>query len=57
LINGKEIERTTEENNVKGDDTQISFFTGFQSFRALKAFYDFLGPAAESLNYSERTSN
>ena len=30
----------------------MSFYTGFQSYKALEAFYTFLGPAAECLCYS-----
>ena len=41
--------------NMKDDNyvnSQISFYTGFQSYKALEAFYNFLGPATESLCYS-----
>ena len=38
--------------NMKDDKSQISFYTGFQSYKALEAFYNFLGPATESLCYS-----
>ena len=37
--------------NIKDDDNQVLFYTGFQSYGALEAFYDFLGPAAETLCY------
>ena len=38
--------------NIKDDDCQVSFYTGFQSYKALEAFYTFLGPATECLCYS-----
>ena len=42
--------------NMKGDDSKIAFHTGFPSYGALKAFYDFLGPAVDQLNYSSNNS-
>ena len=38
--------------NIRDDGTQIMFYTGFQSYQAIEAFYHFLGPAAECLCYS-----
>ena len=38
--------------NMKDDNSQISFYTGFESYKALEAFYNFLGSATESLCYS-----
>ena len=29
----------------------IQFYTGFTSYKLLKACFDFLGPAVENLNY------
>ena len=41
--------------SIKNDDSQVSFYTGFQSYKALLAFFTFLGPAAECLCYSNVT--
>ena len=40
---------------IKNDDSQVSFYTRFQSYKALLAFFTFLGPAAECLCYSNVT--
>ena len=39
--------------NIQGDDTKVSFYTSFQSYEALKAFYAYLGPFVDSLTYSK----
>ena len=39
--------------NIQGDDTKVSFYTSFQSYEALKAFYAYLGPSVDSLTYSK----
>ena len=55
LINLKEQQLSQQKfrlANIKDDDCQVSFYTGFQSYKALEAFYTFLGPAAECLCYS-----
>ena len=38
--------------NIKDDPDQVSFYTGFQSYEVFEAFFNYLGPAAESLCYS-----
>ena len=38
-------------NFVEYDDKMIQFYTGFTSYKLLKACFDFLGPAVENLNY------
>ena len=37
----------------KVNDTKVSFYTSFQSYEALKAFYAYLGPSVDSLTYSK----
>ena len=37
--------------SVEYDDKVIQFYTGFTSYKLFKACFDFLGPAAENLNY------
>ncbi len=37
--------------NVNGDDSRISFYTGFPSYASLMTWYEFLGPAVHSLKY------
>lgn len=37
--------------NIQHDDTLVRFYTGFKSFMVLLAFFDFLGPVVEHLNY------
>ena len=39
--------------NIKTNDSLICFYTGFNTFFALKCFYDFLGPAVNHLIYSQ----
>ncbi len=34
--------------NIKGDDSRISFYTGFPSYASLMTCYEFLGPAVHS---------
>ena len=36
---------------IKGNDKWASFYTGFQSYAVFQAFYQFLLPAADNLNY------
>ena len=55
----EEAENKLEEANytlsdIKGDDSEVAFYTGFPSFSTLKAFFNFLGPAVDSLKYSKR---
>ena len=38
--------------NIKNNDSQVCYYTGFSSFFALKSFYDYLGPATDHLSYS-----
>ena len=42
--------------NMKEDDSKIAFHTGFPSYGALKAFYDFLGPGVDNLCYSSKSN-
>ena len=37
--------------SVEYDDKMIQFYTGFASYKLLKACFDFLGPAVDNLNY------
>ena len=37
--------------DISEDDNLIWLYTGFVSFRVLKAFYDFLGPSVNELCY------
>ena len=37
--------------DIKSSDKWVSFYTGFQSYAVFQAFYQFLLPAAENLNY------
>ena len=37
--------------NIEHDDRKVQFYTGFPNYRTLKACYDFLGPAVNSLHY------
>ena len=44
--------------DIQGNDELICFYTGFASFRIFEAFYEFLGPATQHLNYwGERESS
>ena len=43
--------------NVKDDDAQIQFYTGFPSYAAMKAFYNYLGPAVDNLIYSSEKAD
>ena len=36
---------------IKSNDKWVPFYTGFQSYAVFQAFYQFLLPAAENLNY------
>lgn len=36
---------------IHDDDQKIHFYTGFSNYSTLKACYDYLGPAVDSLNY------
>ena len=59
----EQLKRSLEENqaklkavefqvdSIKHDDKQIHYYTGFSSYRILKACFDFLGPAASNLTY------
>lgn len=40
--------------NFKGDNAKIAFHTGFPSYGAFSAFYNFLGPAVNELCYSSK---
>ena len=37
--------------SVEYDDKMIQLYTGFTSYKLLKACFDFLGPAVDNLNY------
>jgi hypothetical protein len=37
--------------NIKENDEKIRFYTGFSNYFTLEVFYNFLGPAVNSLNY------
>ena len=37
--------------NIAHDNSLVHFYTGFQSYEVLLAFYDFLGPAVDDLIY------
>ena len=37
--------------DIQHDDKMILFYTGFVSFRIFSAFFEFLGPAVDHLNY------
>ena len=37
--------------DIQNDDKLVCFYTGFTSFRIFLAFFEFLGPAKEHLNY------
>ena len=37
--------------DIKQDDKLVLFYTGFNSYKVFLAFYEFLGPAVEKLNY------
>ena len=37
--------------DIQHDDKLVSFYTGFVSFMVLAAFFDFLGPVVNHLNY------
>ena len=37
--------------DIKSNDKWVSFYIGFQSYAVFQAFYQFLLPAAENLNY------
>ena len=43
--------------NIGTDDTKVAFYTGFPSHNALKAFYNYLGPAVDNLCYSSKQSD
>ena len=36
---------------IQNDDKMVSFYTGFTSYMVFCAFYEFLGPAVDHLNY------
>ena len=37
--------------DILGDDKLVSFYTGFISYRVFSAFFEFLGPVVDNLNY------
>ena len=37
--------------SVECDDKMIQFYAGFTSYKSLKAWFDFLGPVVDNLNY------
>ena len=37
--------------HIKQDDKLVSFYTGFHSYMVFMAFFQFLGPAVNKLNY------
>jgi len=37
--------------DVQYDDVLFCFYTGFTSYRIFEAFYEFLGPTTDHLNY------
>ena len=37
--------------DIQSDDKLLCFYTGFTSFKIFMAFFEFLGPAKEHLNY------
>ena len=37
--------------NRKHSDKLVHFYTGFQSYETLLAFYEFLGPSVDNLKY------
>jgi hypothetical protein len=37
--------------NMLQDDEKIKYYTGFPIYATIKAFYIFLGPAVDNLNY------
>lgn len=40
--------------NIRNDDSRICFYTGFPTYAALKACFEFLGPAVNSLTYCSK---
>ena len=40
--------------NICDDDAQVLFYTGFHSYALLEKFFNFLGPNANNLIYSQR---
>ena len=40
--------------NIKDEESKVIFYSGFPSFLTLKAFYNFLGSAADNLKYSKK---
>jgi hypothetical protein len=38
---------------IENDDTKVSFYTGFPSYKHFKACFDFLGPAVDHLEYRD----
>ena len=53
----KEIDRQRSKQkfrimNIKDDDSQVLYYTGFKSYDVFKAFFDYLGPAVNYLCYS-----
>ena len=54
----KHSEKSFRLEDIQGNDELICFYTGFASFRIFEAFYEFLGPATQHLNYwGERESS
>ena len=39
---------------IKHDDRLVAFYTGFKSYRVFLAFFQFLGPAVDKLNYWDK---
>ena len=37
--------------HIKNNDSDIEFYTGFSNYSTFKAFYDYLCPACERLQY------
>ncbi len=40
--------------SIKNDDVKIAFYTGFPTYSCIKAFFQFLEPAASELIYSKK---
>ena len=43
--------------NIADNDKKVSFYTGFPSYSALKACFEFLGPSVHQLSYNSKSDS
>ena len=50
-LKGKDKKKHFSIEDIKDDDKMVCFYTGFKSYMIFNAFFEFLGPAVDKLNY------